>query len=250
MSGNTAGSPGRPETKPMICPHCEAEAVRYYKDSHVRYDALEPTEDSVPLAGSTALVIGYEKGDELTCERCEKTIDLEGRDIQIVAPRFDLDLDALQRGFEAEYGVGRDFPLAALPGGDLESFGEFAERVVFKAMHEWDAISAPVACSVRLLALFPFADRLLPAVQVRDRAWQLTGAPASRDDLVTRAGVGWQRGALRRLRCSASSPSTRPTRSWVRLRPWRSLLTKGGRLGPCQIEAGGSNRPAQSATRG
>jgi hypothetical protein len=194
MNENIADSPGRPETKPMICPHCGAEVVHYYKDAHVRYHALEPTGDSVPLDGSTALVIGYEKGDELTCERCKKTIELEGRDIRIVVPRFRLERDALQRGFDAEYGAGRDFPLAALPGGDLESFGEFAEQVVSKAMHEWDAISSPVDCAVRLLALFPFADRLLPVIQVRDRDWQLAGAPVSRDDLVARAGVGLARG--------------------------------------------------------
>lgn len=188
MNDNTADRPGRPRA--MICPHCGAEDVRYYKDAHVRYDALEPTEDSVPLDASTALVIGYEKGDELTCERCKRTIDLEGREVHTVPPRFRLDREALQRGFDAEYRAGRDFPLAMLPGGDHASFGEFAERVVSKAMHEWDAISAPAACSVRLLPLFPFAVRLLPLVQVRAHAWQLAGTPVSRDDLVKHAGIG------------------------------------------------------------
>lgn len=188
MNDDTVDKPGRPGA--MTCPHCGAEAVRYYKDAHVRYDALEPTEDSIPLDASTALMIGYEKGDELNCERCKRTIDLEGREVHTLAPRFHFDREALQRGFDAEYRASRGFPLAMLPGGDLASFGEFAERVVSKAMHEWDAISAPAACSVRLLPLFPFADRLLPLVQVRERAWQLAGAPVSRDDLVKRAGIG------------------------------------------------------------
>jgi hypothetical protein len=146
------------------------------------------TENAVTVDASTVTVIRYETND-IVCGKCGKYIDPRGREVELIVPEFNFDRAALQRGFDETFGSGRAEPLAALPGGDLQSFGEFSERIVHAA-HDWGAIGAPLPCSVRLIPLFPFGDRLLPLLQIGEQKRSLAGPPISRDELVKRAEVG------------------------------------------------------------
>lgn len=182
---NEAGVPG-----PFSCPHCGvAGEVHWYKDAYVRYQALNPSGDTVPVDGATLTVIRYDD-NELVCGGCDRRIEFEGRDVQIVPPTFRLDREALERGFAATRGSG-EAPLSLLPGGDLESFGEFAEGVARAAVHDWQAIRGPEFASVRLQPLFPQGEQLLPIVVWGERTDLVLAGPAvSRDVLVSRHGRG------------------------------------------------------------
>jgi hypothetical protein len=147
------------------------------------------TKKAVTVDASTVMVIQYETNN-IVCDECGKYIDPRGREVEVLVPEFHFDRAALQRGFDETFGSGRAEPLAALPGGDLQSFGEFSERVVALAANDWSAIASPEPCSVRLISLFPFGDRLLPILQIGERRESLAGAPISRDELVKRADIG------------------------------------------------------------
>lgn len=175
---------------PFSCPHCGvAGEVHWFKDAYIRYRALDSLGDAVPVDGSTALVIRYDD-NKLVCESCGREIDLEDRDVEIVHPVFRLDPDALEHGFAADR-KSTEAPLSLLPGGDLESFGEFTEAVIGHAQHRWSAIHCPEGVSVRLQPLFPRGEQLLPLLIWNDRPdLVLAGPPVTRDVLSSRLGRG------------------------------------------------------------
>src|SRR5215218_3119902 len=132
----------------FTCPHCGvAGEVHWFKDAAVRYRALSRSDDAISIDGSTLLVIRYDD-NKLVCERCGEEIEIEGRDIRIVPPVFHLDPDALERGFAADRKPV-EAPMSLLPGGDLESFGEFSESVIAAAQHSWSAIRGPEGAALR-----------------------------------------------------------------------------------------------------
>jgi hypothetical protein len=176
--------------EPMSCPHCGADCVNHYRDAYVRHRVFARRGETLVLDGSDRTVLQYEKGTEVVCDECGRHLDFGRNEVEFVFPCFGLDPDALRRGFEDAYGTDQADPLAALPGGEIESFGEFAEGVVSRALHEWGAISAPAAASVRLVPLFPFGERLCPMVHVIEREEELAGVAISRTELENLCGIG------------------------------------------------------------
>jgi hypothetical protein len=169
----------------IACPHCKVVGeVHWLKEAALRYKALGLSEDAVSIDGSTLLIIRYDD-NRLICEHCGREIEIEGREVETVTPGFQLDADAVQRGFAADRNR-TEVPLAVLAGGGLESFGEFARSVVAAAQHDWLAISGPEGATVQLQPLFPNGEQLLPMVTWKDQpALHLAGPTGSRDALVS-----------------------------------------------------------------
>jgi hypothetical protein len=147
------------------CPHCGAEEVRWYQDACVRYDVLSVEDGTVLVDAATLTVIRYEKG-EFACGNCQRRVHLDDGNLQFERPTFELDREALDRGFLASRGDRSAARLSLLPGGVFESFGEFAEAVVSAARYDWGAIRGPSSISVRLQPLFPYGEQILPLVNV------------------------------------------------------------------------------------
>jgi len=169
----------------VACPHCgEVGEVHWLKDAALRYKALSLSEEAVTIDDSTLLIIRYDDG-RLICEHCGEEIEREGREVESVIPAFRLDVDALQQGFAADRKRPQA-PLAVLPGGDLESFGEFARWVVAAAQNDWSAVVGPEGVTLQLQPLFPHGAQLLPMVTWKDQPdLHLAGPTASRDALVS-----------------------------------------------------------------
>ncbi len=174
----------------MTCPYCGATDVNHYRDAYVRHRVLEQKDDTLILDAGDRTVLQYEKGTEVVCDECGKHLDLGRNEVEFAFPSFGLDPEALRRGFEDAYGVDRADPLAALPGGEIESFGEFAQGVVACALHDWGAISAPRVVTVRLVPLFPFGEQLCPIMHVDGREDELAGTTISRTELENLCGIG------------------------------------------------------------
>ncbi|MGN6274656.1 MAG: hypothetical protein ACTHNP_01850 [Solirubrobacterales bacterium] len=177
-------SAGGADSPPVFaCPHCGAEEVRWYQDACVRYDVLSEEDGRVLVDAATLAVIRYEKG-EFACGRCQRRVHLEDSDLIFKWPTFELDREALDRGFVASRGDRSAARLSLLPGGVFESFGEFAGWVVSAARHDWEAINGPSSISVRLQPLFPYGEMILPIVTIGEvDPVALSGKAVSRKDL-------------------------------------------------------------------
>lgn len=82
----------------------------------------------------------------------------------------------------------------------MENLGEFAAATISRALGKWDAITAPVGVTLRLAALFPYAELLCPPVQMEGREGSLAAAPLSRRDLESAEGVDLGRGSFEAAR--------------------------------------------------
>lgn len=174
----------------VACPRCgEVGEVHWLKDAALRYTVLSLSEDAVSIDDSTLLIVRYDDA-RLVCEHCGEEIESASREVESVAPGFRFDADALHRGFAASR-KRPEAPLAALPGGDLESFGEFARWVVAAAQHDWSAVVGPEGSTLQLQPLFPHGDQLLPMITWEDHPdLRLAGPTVNRDALVSASDRG------------------------------------------------------------
>ncbi len=180
---------GRPlARKLMRCPHCGAEQLHHYRDAYVRHGVCELEDGSVCLDASELTVLQYES-TEVVCDECGKYVELDDAEIESVFPRFEFDPAALQLGFERHYGSDCVSPLSTLPTAEVESFGDFAGATISRALGEWGAITASAGMRLYLIALFPYAEQLLPVLRIAGHREALTAAPFLRGELERAAGV-------------------------------------------------------------
>lgn len=166
----------------MNCPHCGFQTLYHYRDAFVRHDVHEIRSDCIVLEGASRTVLQYDDED-VRCSNCEERVDMAVVGTEFTCPRLTLDPDAVRAGFASTYGTGDPSPLAALPGGDGESFGEFAEAVVPLAAAEWEGVTGPEWISVRLMPVFPYGQRLCPLLQVAGREEAIAAPTIDRSDL-------------------------------------------------------------------
>jgi DNA-directed RNA polymerase subunit RPC12/RpoP len=166
----------------MNCPHCGSQTLYHYRDAFVRHDVHEIRSDRIVLEGASRTVLQYDDED-VRCPNCDKRIDVPAVRTEFTSPRLKLDPEAVRAGFASTYGAGDPSPLAALPGGGGESFGEFAEAVVLIAAAEWKGITGPEWISVRLMPVFPYGQRLCPLLQVAGREEMIAAPTIDRSDL-------------------------------------------------------------------
>lgn len=188
---DSAGAAASPSA--FACPHCGAEEVRWHQDACVRYDVLSVEDGMVLVDAATLTVIRYEKG-EFACGNCQRRVHLDESGLRFKRPTFELNREALDRGFAASCGDRSAARLSLLPGGVFESFGEFAEWVVSAARYDWKAITGPGSTSVRLQPLFPYGEQILPIVTVGEA--ESAGKAVSRKDLGEGHGHGLMVGDL------------------------------------------------------
>jgi hypothetical protein len=174
---------------PPVCPSCGGGQLTYLTGAEVRRRVASIGDDEIRIDAFTPAVaeIG---GGRVVCDDCAEVIELDGRGVERMAPTLAYSDEALARGFASVYGEGSAAGLAKLPGGDIESLGEFVEEVVRRAVFDWSAIIPPVDCSIRLVALFPYADIMLPLVTVAGRRDGIAGRPMRRGEMENALGIG------------------------------------------------------------